>query len=179
MATKPGFVPWFRKLVGTWRPDPVQLKLSPPAGKCAPRKLTSEELPGNYHFFEAFLEITLGGQTYLALPKQALLNTLKTPPVLLWGTPIKFSFPNPAMPRVRWTDDPKKGLTGRIITAPEDVLGAEGLFGNKKYRFEKTLQTTKNEVVYSLVCDENQTRIAYSLPRDPLRAEKPAAKMVN
>lgn len=161
---------WFGKLVRKWRPAPIQLRLPPPASERKSSRPAPAEFPGNYHFFEAFLEITLSGQTYLAQPKRALLNTAKAPHLLLWGTPLHLAVPHPSIRRVRWIDDPKTGLSVRAITCPKDVLGAEGQFGDKKYRFEQVLQVTENQVVYSLVCDENQTRIAYGLPREPLGA---------
>jgi hypothetical protein len=180
ITTKLGFAGWFRKLVRNWRPASVQLDLRPPATKRSPEKPASTEpLPGNYHFLELFLEITLDGVTYLAQPRRAIRDTGKTPPVLVWGTPLHFSFPNPAMPRMRWIDDPKNGVSRRLLTSPEDLLGAEGLFGGRKYHFEKILQVTQHQVVYSLLCDENQSRLAYALPREQLSAANPSAKTVN
>jgi len=177
---KPGLADWFRKLVQKWRPAPIQLKLPPPAIKRPQGGPAPEEpLPGNYYLLEIFLEITLGGVTYLAQPKRPLRDMGKTPPVIVWGTSLHFSFPNPAMPRMRWSDDPKNGVSRQLITSPEDLLGAEGLFGGRKYHFEKILQVTQHQVVYSLLCAENQSRLAYALPREQLRPDQPSRKAVN
>ena len=180
VTRKRGFADWFRELARKWRPAPIRLDLMPAATKRTPKRPASPEAPpGNYYFFELFLEITLCGLTHLGYPKQALLNTSTTPPVLRWGSPLKLSWPDPAIRRLRWIDDPVRGLSTRIITSPEDLLGVVGLFGDKQYRFEKILQALKNEVVYSLVCDENQTRIAYGFSRDLFNLEKAVAKTIN
>jgi hypothetical protein len=60
-----------------------------------------------------------------------------------------------------------------------DPAGVEGLFGGKRYRFEKILDAGKNQVVYRLICDEDQTRIAYGFPRKPCGAEMASAETVN
>ncbi len=69
-------------------------------------------------------------------------------------------------------DVPTKGLSERIITSPEDMLGAEGMVGDKTCRFEQILDAGKNQVVFSLFCSENQTRTAYGFARDMFQRVK-------
>jgi hypothetical protein len=130
-------------------------------------------VPGNYFSFELFIEITIGGTTHLGYPKRAIRDVGKRPPVVVWGSPAQLVWPNPAILRVPWIDDPKRGLTGRAMTSPEDFLGAEGTLGDKRYRFEKILDAGKNQVVYSLFCDQNRTRIAYGFSRDLFKVAGP------
>jgi hypothetical protein len=173
ITTKRGLADWFRHLLRKWRPVPIQLNPFRTAIKREPDR------PGNYYFFEVFIEITVGGVTYLGYPQQAIRDVGKTPPVIRWFSPPKVSLRDPAIRRVRWIDVPKKGLSGRTLTSPVDLLGAEGLFGDKKYRFEQILHATKYQVVYSLFCDENQSRIAYAFPCELFSAEKASARTLN
>lgn len=138
---------------------PSQPSQGPPQGP-----LPSGPIPGNYYFFELLIEITVGGVVHLGLPKRALHNVGKNPPVLQWGTPIELACPLPSTPRVRWIDDPIIGVSRRPLTAPEDWLGAEGIFGGRKYRFEQILHKGKNQVVYSLFNPDTSSRIAYGFP---------------
>jgi hypothetical protein len=131
-----------------------------------PKDASPERVPGNYYSFEMFIEITTRGVTHLGYPKQAIRDIGKTSPVIRWGSSLKLSWPNPAVPRAPWIDVPNKGLAGRILASPEDILGAEGMLGNKLYRFHQILNVGKNQVVFSLFCPENQTRIAYGFSRD-------------
>src|ERR1039458_2588109 len=116
-----------------------------------------ERVPGNFYFFEMFIEIAIDGATHLGYPKQAIRDTGKTPPVIRWGSPLKLSWPNPTIPRVPWIDVPTKGLSGRTITSPEDMLGAEGMVGNKSYRFDQIVGAAKNQLVFSLFRSATQT----------------------
>lgn len=131
-----------------------------------PKDAPPQLVPGNYYSFEMFIEIAIGGKTYLGYPKLAIRDIGKTPPVIRWGSSPKLAWPNPAIPRAPWIDVPNKGLGGRTITSPEDVLGAEGMVGNKRCRFEQILEVGKNQVVFSLFCPQDQTRIAYGFSRD-------------
>ncbi len=133
------------------------------------RHPSPQDLPGNYFFFELFIEISVGGVSYLGYPKQAIRDLGCTPPVLRWASPIKLAYPDPAVPRLPWIDDPITGLLQRTINSPEDVLGSEGLVGGRKYRFEKILQETKGQIVYSLFNDASKTRIAYAFSREMFR----------
>jgi hypothetical protein len=63
-----------------------------------------------------------------------------------------------------WIDDPKRGPSQRALTCPEDGLGAEGSIGKNTFQFERILQKTKNQVVFSVFRPDNQTRMAYALP---------------
>ncbi len=172
---------WFGNLIRKWRSASAQPSLLPaPSDKSVPEPIkrgserpvaAPEFVPGNYYSFEFFIEITIGGKTHLGYPQKAIRDIGKTPPVTVWGTPLKFAWPNPAILRVPWIDDPKKGLTGRTMTGREDLLGAEGTLGDKTYRFETILDAGKNQVVYSLFCDQNQTRIAYGFSRDMFKVD--------
>ena len=136
--------------------------------KDAPQEL----VPGNYYFFEFFIEIQIDKVTHLGYPKQAIRDTGTTPPTVRWGSPLKLCWPDPAIPRAKWIDVPTKGLSGRTVKSPEDVLGTEGMVGDKSYHFEKILDAGKNQVVFSLFCPENQTRTAYGFSRDMFQSGK-------
>jgi hypothetical protein len=137
-----------------------------------PENASPERVPGNFYFFEMFIEIAMDGTTYLGYPKLAIRDVGQAPPVIRWGSSPKLSWPNPAIPRVPWIDVPAKGLSGRTIKSPEDMLGAEGMVGNKNYRFDQILDAGKNQVVFSLFCPENQTRTAYGFSRDMFQRVK-------
>ena len=81
-------------------------------------------------------------------------------------------YPNPSIPRVPWIDDPKTGLSQRTIQSAEDLLGAEGILGGKKYVFEQVLDLGKNQVTYSLYSPETGTRIAYGFARQLFEGTK-------
>jgi hypothetical protein len=110
------------------------------------------------------IEITVGGVVHLGLPKRAINDVGKNPPVQRWGTPIELACPQPSTPRGRWIDDPMTGVSRRPLNAPEDWLGAEGTLGARKYRFEQISDKGKNQVVYSLFNPDTRTRIAYGFP---------------
>jgi len=129
-------------------------------------------MAGNYYFFELFIELKIDGAIYLGYPKRPIRDVGTTPPVICWATPLKLSFPDPAIPRVSWIDDAQNGLSKRTMNSPEDLLSAQGLIGGRKYRFEQILQQTKGQVVYSLICDEDETRIAYAFSRELFSVEK-------
>jgi hypothetical protein len=131
-----------------------------------PENTRPELVPGTYYFFEMFIEVEINRVTHLGYPKQAIRDTGTTPPLIRWGSPLKLSWPNPAIPRVPWIDVSTKGFSGRTITSPEEVLGAEGMVGDKTYRFDQILDAGKNQVVFSLFCLENQTRTAFGFSRD-------------
>src|SRR5579863_8731023 len=165
------FADLFKKLVQRWRPEPISLgRLSPPTPPARPMSAKSTPasapalLPGNFYFFECFLMLNIGDASYLCYPKHAIADVSTKPPTIRWATPLKLCLPKPEIPRMVWIDDPKRGLSQRALTCPEDVLGAEGSIGKNAFRFEKILQKTKNQVVYSLFRPDNQTRMAYALP---------------
>jgi hypothetical protein len=172
---------WFSSLVGKWRSDSVQPSIFPAlrdkplpeAVKQASERSPSQPtlVPGNYYFFNFFIELTIDGTTYLGYPKRALRDVGQTPPVTAWGAPVELAWPNPAVPRMPLVLDPEKGLTGRTITSPEDLLGVEGTLGDdKRYCFEKILDVGRNQVVYSLFCEQNRTRIAYGFSLELFKA---------
>jgi hypothetical protein len=167
VSAKPGIAEWLRKLIRRSGNDPIQLKIQPTPTKLAPVNAVSPKpIPGNYYFFEFFIEISLDGVIYLGYPKTAIHDVGVTPPVLRWASPLKLAAPDPSISRIRWIDDPKTGLAQRTITCAQDLLGAEGIVGKKKLRFEQILQETKNQVVYSLYNEDGQFRIAYAFPRE-------------
>jgi|SRR5271156_4277960 len=128
---------------------------------------TPQELvPGNYYFFELFIEIKINGITHLGYPQRAIRDMGTNPPLIRWCSPTKLCWPNPAVPRGQWIDVPTKGLSERTIASPEDVLGAEGKVGDKTYLFERILDAGKHKVVFRLFCPENQTSTAYGFPRE-------------
>lgn len=167
VSTHPGIVEWLRKLVRRSRPGLIQLDIKPTPAKPAPVNAAPPKLvPGNYYFFDFFIEIILNGVTYLGYPKQAINDLGTTPPVVRWGSPIKLAFPDPSISRLRWTDDPKTGLAQRSLTCAQDLLGAEGIVGGKKLRFEGILQETKSHAVYSLYSEDEKFRMAYGFSRE-------------
>jgi hypothetical protein len=123
--------------------------------------------------------LKIGGASYLCFPKQAFLDVGAKPPTLRWATPIKLCSPDPAIPRMTWIDDPKRGLSQRVLACPEDLLGAEGSIGKNGFRFEKILQKTKNQVVYSLFRPDNQTRMAYEVPAEIFVIGKASTQTAN
>jgi hypothetical protein len=137
-----------------------------------PGDASKELVPGNYYFFEFFLEVEIDKVTHLGYPMQAIRDVGTTPPLIRWCSPLKLCWPDPKIPRAKWIDVPAKGLSQRTITSPEDVLGAEGMVGDKTYRFQQILDEGKHKVVFSLFCPENQTRTAYGFSRDMFQSRK-------
>ena len=137
-----------------------------------PENTRPELVPDNYYFFRFFIEIEINRVAHLGYPMQAIRDMGTTPPLIRWCSPVKLCWPDPTIPRAKWSDVPTKGLSGRIIASPEDVLGAEGMVGDKTYRFEQILDAGKNKVVFSLFCPENQTRTAYGFSRDMFQSGK-------
>ena len=141
-----------------------------------------ERVPGNFYFFKMFIEITIDGKAFVGCPKQAIrIRAIgRTTPVLRWGSPVELAWPNPAFPRALWVDEPFKGLAGRDICSAEDLLGAMGMLGGKKCCFESILEVGKNQVVFSLSCPEDQTRMAYGFPRQIFTVgAEPATESMN
>jgi hypothetical protein len=167
VSTNPGIVGCLRKLVRRSQPGPGQLDVQPtPAKPASVNVVAPKPTPGNYYFFEFLIEIIVEGVTYLGYPKTAINDLGVTPPALRWASPLKLALPDPSMSRMRWIDDPKTGLAQRAITCAQGLLGAEGIVGQRKLRFEGILQETKNQVVYSLYNEDGQFRIAYAFPRE-------------
>jgi hypothetical protein len=142
-----------------------------PTAAAAKDLATPERFPGNYYFFRMFIEISINGVADLGYPKQAINDVSAQPPVVRWATPVELSWPDPAIPRVPWIDDPNHGLSRRTIKCAVDLLGAEGTMGGTRYRFEQILQETKGQVTFALIHDEKQTRIAYAFARKLFQAE--------
>jgi hypothetical protein len=179
-APKLKFADWLKKLTRIWRPEPISLgRLSPPPQPMRAKLGTSVALPGNFYFFECFLMLKIGEASYLCYPKQAIFDVGTKPPTLRWATPMKLCLPDPAIPRMTWIDDTKRGLSQRALTCPEDVLGTEGTIGKNRFVFEKILQKTKNQIVYSLFRPDNQTRMAYALPVDIFVIGKASTQTAN
>lgn len=174
VSTKLGVAGWFRKIMRKCRRVPTDLNLRPVATTRGPGDLASAAvLPGNYYFVEAHVRINIGGVTHLGAAMQAIYDTQSKPPLIRWGMPLTPALATRTSADVLWTEDPENGLSLRKITAPGDLLGAEGLLGGKKYRFEQILQDGKNVVVYALISDENQTRVAYGFGRELFRGQEP------
>ena len=155
-----------RKQAEVQPPQPAQLRSEEPA--------SPKLIPGNYYFVELLIEMTVGGVVHLGLPKRLINDVGKNPPVQRWGTPIELAYPQPSTPRMRWIDDPTTGLSRRSLTAPEDWLGAEGMVGGRRYRFEQILEKGQNQVVFSLFNPDDSTRIAYGFPRAIFAGAEPS-----
>ncbi len=70
VSTNPGVVGWLRKLVRRSQPGPIQLDAQPtPAKPASVNDVAPKPIPGNYYFFEFFIEIILDGVTYLGYPQ--------------------------------------------------------------------------------------------------------------
>jgi hypothetical protein len=147
---------------------------APPSDPMAPASKgpdAPERFPGNYYFFRLLIEISINGVTDLGYPKQAITDVGAKPPVIRWASPLEVCWPDPAIPRAPWIDDPNHGLSGRTIKCASDLLGAEGIIGRTRYRFEQILQETKEQVTFALIDDEKQTRIAYAFARKLFQAK--------
>jgi hypothetical protein len=83
-----------------------------------------------------------------------------------WGAAVKYLMPTSAIVRTPWIDDPEKGISRRELYVPEDLIGAEGIIGDKRCFFEQILDLGNNIVVYSIYCYEQQFRLAYGFSRD-------------
>jgi hypothetical protein len=160
-----GIRAWFRNLL---RGSQTTHQASPPARQSPPRlddATPREPFPGNFYLFEVFIAIMLDRNEHLGYPKQPIRDTGKSPPVVRWGSRIDLMYPKDATSRVRWIDDSRNGLSTRPHNAPEDWLGAEGMVGDKRFRFERILDMGKNQVVFSLFNPELGIRIAYGFDR--------------
>jgi hypothetical protein len=115
------------------------------------------------NFFPFFVELTLGDTVYSGHPKSAIFDTGRQ--VMRWGSKMEWSAPLPDSPKVPWIDDPELGVARRQLTSIEDVLGAEGTIGGKRYRFETILDQGNNITVYGLYNAETNTRTAYGFDK--------------
>jgi hypothetical protein len=105
---------------------------------------------------------------------ETLISAIPRRPFATWvprrlyspGPPLNLAVPDPSIASLRWTDDPEMGLAHRTITGAQDLLGAEGVVGQRELRFEKILQETKKQVVYSLYYEDSQFRIACAFSRE-------------
>jgi hypothetical protein len=156
--------------IGNWLRNILRRRKAAPPSSPQPsqgppqRPVPTEPIPGNYYFFELLIEITVEGVVHLGLPKRAIQDLGKNPPVQVWGTPIELAFPQASTPRMLWIDDPMTGVSRRPLNSPGDWLGAEGMLGGRKYRIEQILDKGKNQVVYSLYNPDTRSRIAYGFP---------------
>jgi hypothetical protein len=126
-----------------------------------------ERVPGNFYFSKMFVEITIDGKAYVGCPKQAIRvrGIGETPTVVRWGSPVELAWPNRTFPRVRWVDEPSKGVAGKNLASPEDLLGAEGTIEDKKCYFERILDVGQHQIVFSLFFPKDQFRMAYGFSR--------------
>jgi hypothetical protein len=83
-----------------------------------PREAPKELVPGNYYFFEFFIEVEIEKVTHLGYPMQAIRDVGTTPTLIRWCSPLKLCWPDPKIPRAKWIDVPTKGLSERTITSP-------------------------------------------------------------
>lgn len=149
---------------------PIQLNLEHPRTAAAqPRSVMptvkqAELVPGNFFFFEMFLRVPIGGTVHLGSPKVAIRDI--TTGEVRWGSKPQHSYPQPDSVQISWIDDPESGISARPISKPEDMLGAEGIFGEHRFRFERILDLGKNVVVYALLDVDRQIRMAYGINRD-------------
>lgn len=125
---------------------------------------TPEKVPGNFFYFGSALDLAIGGTVHVGFPKISVRDM--TTGQVRWGD-------NPAdllallqKPHLLWTDDPVRGVNGRTLENPEDVLGAAGTIGGKHVRFERILDLGRNVVVYALFCPEQNYRTAYGWGRE-------------
>ena len=136
-----------------------------PAEKVSAPRLP-DRVPGNYYSFDFLLEITINGITYIAHPCVAIQQVVRGESVTRWGANVKHLVPTSVIARVPWIDDPEKGFSQRELGVPEDLIGAEGIIGDKRCFFEQILDLGNNIVVYSIYFYEQQFRLAYGFPRD-------------
>src|ERR1700748_3723434 len=95
------------KILKQWSGNPIQLNLPPP-----PRTETrparppqpATPVPGNFFYFEVFIELKLGGAVYIGYPKVAIRSSNNE---VRWGSKMEFSWPDPSKPHVPWIDDPE------------------------------------------------------------------------
>jgi hypothetical protein len=120
-------------------------------------------LPGNFYFLPFFVELTLGDTVYPGYPKIAVFDTGRQ--MMRWGSKLEWSAPLPDSPKAPWIDDPELGVARRALTSVEDVLGAEGTIGGRRYRFETVLDQGNNITVYGLYNPETNTRTAYGFDK--------------
>ena len=74
--------------------------------------------------------------------------------------------PNSGAACSQWSvDNPKSVAAMQNLRKPEDLLGIEGNLGDKKLSFEMILDIGRNEIIYSLFCEQEQFRIAFGFPR--------------
>jgi hypothetical protein len=155
-----------------WNKPPVKLDLSQPPRRQIQNAVKMPEatrIPGNYFRFEVLLELTLGDKVHIGIPADAFRDpsTLN----VRWGCRTDFIMPGATFPRGPWVDDPVLGIAQRKVSSPEDLLGAQGTFGGRHYRFEKILTSGPNVVVYSLYDPKGGTRTAYGFLRPFCDAE--------
>ena len=109
-----------------------------------------ELVPGNYYSLDFLIEITNKGVSYIGHPCRAIRHVVGGQQVTSWVADIKYLVPTPAIARISWIDDPEKGLSQRELSVPEDLIGSEGIIGDKRCLFEQILDLGKNVIVYSI-----------------------------
>ena len=147
---------------------PLRLDLPSPPHKPPPQpkpQPAGDPVPGNFFYFPYELDLEIAGVVQIGRPKKAVRN--EATGEVRWGENLRdiSPLPDPNRPRLRWTDDPARGVNQRTIENPEDVLGAEGMFSDKPARFESILDLGRHIVVYALFCPDHNFRIAYGWPR--------------
>jgi hypothetical protein len=131
--------------------------------KPAPEKPHGELYPGRFFSFELFIALELGDTVHLGYPKVPFRDI--STGVVRWISPVEWSWPDPKKARMKWIDDPERGIGARTLERVEDVLGAEGMLGERFCRFERVLEVGQNQVVYALYCPKMDARLAYGFDR--------------
>ncbi len=121
-------------------------------------------IPGNFQFFDMFLQFPIGGTVYIGSPKVAMRDMISKE--VRWGSKVEHLAPGPDSLQIPWVDDPQRGIGVRQISKPEDILGAEGMVAQHRLRFERILDMGANVVVYALLNPEHQFRMAYGFHRE-------------
>jgi hypothetical protein len=111
-----------------------------------------------------FLQVSIAGKVHIRSPRVPIRNTMSGE--VRWGSKLEHMHPGPNSAQIPWVDDPERGIGGRQIGKPEDMLGAEGKLGEHRFRFEKILDLGKNVVVYALLNPDKQIRMAYGFEQD-------------
>lgn len=120
-------------------------------------------VPGNFLMFGFFIELKIGGVSYLGFPNVPTRNTITG--VVRWGAKLEDNAANLSKPRIPWVDDPERGFSHRTLVRAEDALGAEGTVADKRLRFEQILDLGNHVVVFALYGAEQNFRMAYGFDR--------------
>ncbi|RXH57755.1 hypothetical protein [Granulicella sibirica] len=163
---------FLKRLFGGISKEPPSLSILPPASSM-PRKVPPATVPasppprkpnlvpGNFYQFEFYIDLEIKGVVHIGYPKICI----RTSHAIRWGSTTQWSYPTEGQSRIRWVDDPERGLATRNLEHIEDALGAEGRIGDMRLRFEKVLDLGDNVIVYALFCPEKNIRLAYGFDR--------------